>query len=186
MIHSNKTPNLFNAHICFSQVLPKPREVTFGKLWIGLTFIVFFPLLAASIQIVADFLSWNITLKTLNKLKEYVIVSCLTFLVLIMLCQDHIGMLQFTYGIVVIKMNWPIHVTGSHEWSWWMSWPHICHKPPTLSQLQPRIMGSTFLGVYFFLRYFYSHFSLCYYRLSRSLLFLLPLMGLMQTHFSDY
>ena len=40
-----------------SQVLPKPREVTFGKLWIGLTFVLFVPLLGATIQIVTDFLS---------------------------------------------------------------------------------------------------------------------------------
>ena len=48
--------NAYILHL-FSQVLPKPREVTFGKLWIGLTFVLFVPLLGATIQIVTDFLS---------------------------------------------------------------------------------------------------------------------------------
>jgi len=36
--------------------LPKPREATFGKIWIGLTIVLFFPLLIASIQLFVDLL----------------------------------------------------------------------------------------------------------------------------------
>ena len=37
-----------------SLILPHPREVTFGKIWIGLTFVMFVPLVLATTQLTLD------------------------------------------------------------------------------------------------------------------------------------